>query len=174
MTLSQFLTTLGTFQERIPLDQLQQLLQEASISLADVRDQIIFRSEKYQRNLLQAGPQYYALVLCWQTGQASPIHDHQGASCGVKVLQGAATETRFERHADGRLISIRTTCFSPGMVCGSVDADIHQICNTGTENLVTLHVYSPFLNNVHVYSQDSSEVQLFIDPLVEQHQRQQR
>lgn len=174
MTLSQFLTTLDTFQDRIPLSQLQQLLQAASIRPDDVHPQIIFRREKYQRNLLQTGPQYYALVLCWQSGQASPIHDHRGASCGVKVLQGMATETRFERHADGRLTPTGTACFSTGMVCGSVDADIHQIRNTSADNLVTLHVYSPFLNNVHIYSQESPVVQLFTDPLVEHHQRQQR
>ena len=174
MTLTQFLSILDTFQDRIPLHQLQQLLQEASISIQDVHAQVVFRSEKYQRNLLQAGPQYYALVLCWQSGQTSPIHDHRGASCGVKVLHGNATETRFQREADGMLTPTGTVCFSTGMVCGSADADIHQIRNTSPENLVTLHVYSPFLNNVHIFSRESPAVQLFTDPLVEQHQAKQR
>ena len=64
-----------------------------------------------------------------------------------------------------------TSRFTTEAVCGSFDADIHQIRNETAENLVTLHVYSPFLNNVHVYSLEDTSVQLFTDPIVERLQK---
>lgn len=171
MTLPELLAELDAFQDQIPLDDLQQQLADTTITPADVQDKIIFRSERYQRNLVQVGPQYYALIMCWQSGQQSPIHDHRAASCGVKVLQGTATEIRFQRTASGRLTAADTSCFTTGAVCGSFDADIHQIRNETAENLVTLHVYSPFLNNVHIYSLEDTSVQLFTDPIVERLQK---
>jgi cysteine dioxygenase len=173
MTLPELLVELDTSQDQIPLDSLQQQLADTTIPLADVQDQIIFRPERYQRNLIQAGPHYYALVMCWQSGQQSPIHDHRAASCGVKVLHGTATEIRFQRDANGMLTVADTSHFVTGAVCGSFDADIHQIRNDASENLITLHIYSPFLNNVHIYSLEDTSVQLFTDPIVEQLQKRQ-
>ena len=173
MTLPELLAELDMFQDQIPLDHLKQQLTHTTITPADVQDQIVFRPERYQRNLVQAGPQYYALIMCWQSGQHSPIHDHRAASCGVKVLQGTATELRFQRNTNGMLTTSDTSRFVTGAVCGSFDADIHQIRNEATDNLVTLHVYSPFLNNVHIYSLEDTSVQLFTDPIVERLQNRQ-
>ena len=55
-----------------------------------------------------------------------------------------------------------------GEVCGSFDDDIHQIRNEGDENLVTLHVYSPYLDNINLYEIDSGKVTVFSDPLIAQ------
>lgn len=41
----------------------------------------------------------------------------------------------------------------PGYVCSAEDADIHQVANmqaAGTD-LVTLHIYSPPIKNMHTY-----------------------
>ena len=38
-----------------------------------------------------------------------------------------------------------------GEVRGSFDDDIHEIRNNGEGNLVTLHIYSPYLDNINRY-----------------------
>ena len=45
--------------------------------------------------------------LCWRNGQRSPIHNHRGSNCGVKVLRGVATETTFARAANGMIYAVR-------------------------------------------------------------------
>jgi len=153
--------------QRIALSELQQRLENDGISAASLADYIHFSDERYSRNLVAHGPQFYALVLCWKPGQASPIHDHKGASCGVRVIQGTATETSFRWQQD-RLVPDRVTTMQAGEVCGSFDDDIHEIRNNGADNLVTLHIYSPYLDNINLYEIDSGRVTVFSDPLIAQ------
>jgi hypothetical protein len=53
-----------------------------------------------------------------------------------------------------------------GEVCGSFDDDIHEIRNNGDGNLVTLHVYSPYLDNINLYDRETGEITVFSDPMV--------
>ncbi len=153
------------FDERMPIDDLVKRLADDSISENNLADYIHFSDERYARNLLAHGPQFYALVMCWKPGQASPVHDHKGAACGVRVIQGVATETSY-RWQGKLLVEDAVTSMKAGEVCGSFDDDIHQICNNGSDNLVTLHVYSPYLDNINLYNIESGEVSVFSDPLV--------
>ena len=156
---------LESFEQRIPLRELQQRLDDDRLNVASLADHIHFSDQRYARNLLAHGPQFYALVLCWKPGQASPIHDHKGASCGVRVIQGTATEISFRWQGE-RLVEAGEVTLQAGEVCGSFDDDIHQIRNDGDENLVTLHVYSPYLDNINLYEVDSGKVTVFSDPLI--------
>ncbi|MFT5219299.1 MAG: cysteine dioxygenase [Planctomycetota bacterium] len=156
---------LRSCEQRIDLDDLIERLDDKSITAAGLSDYIHFADDRYSRNLLAYGPQFYALVMCWRPGQASPVHDHIGASCGVRVLQGVATETSFSWQ-DDRLVEASVSTMTAGQVCGSSDEDIHQIKNNGSDNLVTLHVYSPFLDNINLYDLESGEVTVFTDPMV--------
>ncbi len=36
------------------------------------------------------------LILVWTPGKESPVHDHAGSHCVMKVLQGSLKETRFK------------------------------------------------------------------------------
>ena len=164
-TVNQLVTWLQTFEQRISLEELKFRLDDDSISADLLADYIQFSDERYSRNLLAYGPQFYALVLCWKPGQASPIHDHKGASCGVRVIAGVATETSY-CWQDDRLVENSVTTMNAGEVCGSFDDDIHEIRNNGDHNLVTLHIYSPYLDNINLYDLESGEVTVFSDPMV--------
>lgn len=113
-----------------------------------------FSSQGYTRNLVRAGKWYHLLVLCWKNGQRSPIHDHAGSACGVRVLRGVATETQFEFAPNGLVKATVSRDLPPGHVCATYDSDMHQISNLQADeaDLVTLHVYSPPLRFMHTYS----------------------
>ena len=164
-TVNQLVTWLQTFEQRISLEELKFRLDDDSISADLLADYIHFSDERYSRNLLAYGPQFYALVLCWKPGQASPIHDHKGASCGVRVIAGVATETSYRWQGE-RLVENSVTTMNAGEVCGSFDDDIHEIRNNGDHNLVTLHIYSPYLDNINLYDLESGEITVFSDPMV--------
>jgi len=139
---------------RAPLAELVSRLAGLEVTCADVADFVRFTDRGYARNLVRAGPWYYLLVLCWRNGQRSPIHDHAGSSCGVRVLRGTLTETRFELAANGHVKAVASRDLPAGSVLGSADGDLHQVSNLqpGTADLVTLHVYSPPLVRMGTYS----------------------
>jgi cysteine dioxygenase len=91
------------------------------------------------------------------SGQRTPIHDHKGSSCGFLVVDGIATETRFERTASGLICPSWTKHHEPGYVCASAEADVHQVANTGPPGaeVVTLHCYTPWLRHFNVYTLDT-------------------
>jgi cysteine dioxygenase len=165
MKLPKFFRALDEHDESVPIDTLVELLKRVEIDRADIEHVIAFDPDRYKRNVLKVGPGYAALVLCWAPGQASPIHDHRGSACGVMVLEGKVTETKYERGADGLLTQTTTGTLDVGEVCGSYDADIHIIRNAETDgsNLITLHIYSPPLQDYHIYTMGSTEVEVRSD-----------
>lgn len=167
-TVKDFLADLDRYEERVPLDELKHRLENLEISIDDVRKFVHFGRERYQRNLMHEGPGYQALILCWRKGQRSPIHDHTGSSCGVRVLEGIATETSFAQTPDGYVFATGSRELPVGGVCGSQDSDIHQVSNLqpGIADLVTLHVYSPPLLRMGMYSLTEHAVEEFLDPVV--------
>lgn len=56
------------------------------------------KSRNYTRNLVDDGNGKYfnLMILCWNEGKSSPIHDHAGAHCIMKVLAGELTETQYD------------------------------------------------------------------------------
>ena len=164
-----FLADLDKYGRRVPLDELTRAMEKLDISLDDIREYVEFDPKRYRRNLMYNGRGFQALILCWRNGQRSPIHDHVGSSCGVKVLKGVMTETIFDRGPNGMIVASRSRDLEEGVVCGSQDDDIHQVSNlqSGDEDLLTLHIYSPPLLSMNMYSLLDSQVQRFDDPVHE-------
>ena len=139
---------------RAPLEDLTAELAKTNVECKHVADFIRFSERGYTRNLARAGQWYNVLVLCWKNGQRSPIHDHAGSSCAVKVLCGMATETVFDYAANGHVWATCSRHHQPGSVIGSQDSDLHQVSNLqpGDAELITLHIYSPPLLWMSTYS----------------------
>src|SRR5437016_2897558 len=153
-TLHDLCEYLDGLEDRVALPRLVGELSELEIDCDDLREHVQFSDRSYARNLVRKGPWYHLLVLCWKNGQRSPIHDHTGSSCGVRVLRGVMTETRFEFAPNGHVKAAGSRDLAEGGVCGSQDDDLHQVSNlqAGDADLVTLHVYSPPLMWMGTYS----------------------
>ena len=153
-TLDELFDYLDGLDDRADLADLLIELSQLQVRCDDLAEFVRFSSKGYARNLVRSGPWYSALVLCWQNGQRSPIHDHLGSSCGVRVLRGTMTETVFEFAPNGHVKAVSSRDLGPGGVCGSQDYDLHQVSNlqSGDADLVTLHVYSQPLMRMGTYS----------------------
>jgi len=165
MQLDAFLDTLDAYRDAIPIDELVTRLRELDIARDDIAEWIGFAEDGYKRNLIRVGSAYAALILCWRDGQRSPIHDHQGSACGVRVVDGVASETQYTIGEGGRLVEGDTNHYPRGHVCGSYDDDIHVMYNeqgVGRE-LITLHVYTPPLSTIHMYRSTNGEVEIWTD-----------
>jgi cysteine dioxygenase len=152
---------------RLSLPAILEWIQGNRLTTESLAEYMVFHTDRYVRNLVHAGPAYQALVLCWRSGQRSPIHNHRGSNCGVRVLRGIATETVFAKAPNGMPYAVGSRDLSAGHVCASADADMHQMSNlqaSGTD-LVTLHVYSPPLLRMEMFSLESGAVAEWDDPV---------
>jgi cysteine dioxygenase len=140
------------------LPELTAHLRQLDVQWQDVAKFVRFSERGYTRNLICGGEWFHLLVLCWKNGQRSPIHDHHGSSCGVRVLRGVMTETLFDFAPNGLVRAQASKDYLPGSVIGSRDSDMHQVSNlqAGDADLVTLHCYSPPLLFMGTYSLTSA------------------
>ncbi|MCG8409132.1 MAG: cysteine dioxygenase family protein [Phycisphaerales bacterium] len=156
--------------ERATVPDLLEKLAALDITLDTVADYAQFSDEQYARNLVREGPWYHLLVLCWRSGQRSPIHNHAGSTCGVRVLSGVCTETTFEQTPSGFLKAVASTDLACGQVSASQDSDTHQVSNLQAHghDLVTLHIYSPPLLRMDTFSLIDGSVGEF-RPVITEH-----
>jgi cysteine dioxygenase len=162
-------TQFDPYTVEVPLDVLADGLAQLEITLAEVSNYARFGNERYQRNLMHTGAAYEALLLCWKSGQRSPIHDHRGSNCAFRVLAGTIAETRFDRTIDGLVYPRATVELPPGTICATRDAEIHQVSNLQPHGapLITLHIYSPPLRVCNVFSLTDPGSHQWYDPVFE-------
>ncbi len=174
--LAELFAMFDEYSERIPLDELASGLARLDLTQEDLSGFSIFDAECYCRNQLKTGPAYEALLICWRSGQRSPIHDHVGSSCAFRVLQGDCTETVYEpgparvagssvasqvgtaqSESSPLVVAISRNCEAEGFVCATQDEDIHEVANFGSDNLQTLHIYSPPMAKMGIYRAEGVE-----------------
>ena len=168
--LTSLLDYLDGLTERASVGELHERLSALEIGIQDVAEFVRFGNERYLRNLIRAGAYYHVLAICWRSGQRSPIHNHAGSTCGVRVLQGVATETIFEVSPCALIKAVESHDRRVEDVSVSQDADIHQMSNLqpSGDDLVTLHIYSPPLLRMDTYSLTDSRIGEF-RPMVLEH-----
>jgi cysteine dioxygenase len=133
---------------------IRRVLGDLCLRREDVSEWVEFSESGYQRNRIHRTSRFEVLLLCWRSGQRSPIHDHAGSTCGVRVIAGTATETLYAVSPCGSLYPTRSRRLAAGSVSVAYDADVHQLGNLASagRDLVTLHIYSPPLTTMRVYS----------------------
>lgn len=171
MTLNELFEDLDRYESPVPLEALREKMELLKVDLPVANSALQFGEKRYRRTLLHKGPAYEALLMCWRDGQCSPIHDHRGSACGVRVLCGTATETKFELSSNGYVCPAGTDTLSEGETTASEDADIHQVSNLQDDgsDLVTLHIYSPPLHSMRSYSVQSEYNDGSLEPALRSH-----
>ena len=124
-----------------------QLISKANVTREDMINACRFSDKTYARTTLAKSDWYQLLVICWKYGQASPIHDHEGSNCAVRIVDGVATETTFREIGNGVVEPVCKRELKTDDLCTANHSDIHLIENLQpNRELVTLHLYSPPLN----------------------------
>ncbi|PMN64428.1 cysteine dioxygenase [Enterovibrio norvegicus] len=161
-TFDELLAQLAQTKKPLSLPSIRFVLENLALGDEQISTLSSFTSDTYCRKRLFKNECCEILILSWLNGQRSKIHDHKHTSCGVRVLNGEATETTFDTAANGHIYATQSSLFAEGSVTASKDDDIHQISNLQCDNkpLVTLHIYSPPLHQFNIYSLEDGKVTL--------------
>ncbi|XXQ37775.1 Cysteine dioxygenase [Plasmodiophora brassicae] len=116
----------------------------------------LFDEEKcYTRNLIASDKVNFTLMmLCWNKGKTSIIHDHSNSECWVRVVQGDCLEERFlQAGDDAPLVQESLTTYPAGAVTHISDKiGLHRLGNASNDDvLITLHCYSPPFSTCKVF-----------------------
>lgn len=136
------------------------LLREYAQAEDSWRRYVNFRDDTYSRNLIWRCGDFELLILCWNEGQASPIHDHAGQQCWMAVLDGNLEEVHFadlgEAGHGSPPVPGRVKVFPQGGVA-FIDDDIalHLVRPQAGHQGVSLHLYSSPIDTCRVFCQES-------------------
>ncbi len=142
------------------VDQLLQLFRSLCLCDELIEENIHFHETMYSRNLICRTPRFDMLVLCWQPGQTSSVHDHCGSLNCTRVYRGQLTSRVFtieDQPEPGRFVlgPAEEEKVGPGGFATVDRGQIHQLANTSDEPLVTIHVYAQPLKTMNVYDVDA-------------------
>jgi cysteine dioxygenase len=103
--------------------------------------------KKYTRNLIATDHKTFALMLlCWNKGAESPIHDHPCTGCFARTVEGTVRETRYRVDCDNNKLTAVSTADCPAGAVVFIDDSMgpHKVGNPSLEaEAVTLHLYAP-------------------------------
>jgi len=137
----------------LKLPDLRRLISDLKPEPGEIGPYIQFSDNHYARNLVYKTPDFETLVLCWRSGQRSPIHDHGNSICTVYVVDGILSADNYRKTAGGHIRADYSEDLKPGSVLSIQTSEIHQVSNLqGSVDLISLHFYLAPLENNYVYS----------------------
>ena len=136
------------------------ILARLVIQTEEIKTHIKFSRRRYARNLVHKSDEFEIMIMCWNSGQRSSIHDHAGSLGGLKVLQGELTESLFAKAPNGMIKSLSSSDYGAGAIRVEETSLIHQISNLQGDSgqAISVHVYLPPLVRMNVYSLEDPAV----------------
>ncbi len=132
--------------------EMEALARSADTRTLDLTGYRRFQEECYARNTVLLNAQCELVVICWQPGQMSAIHDHGSSYCLYLIVEGVMIEERY-RLRDGVPEKFDERSFARGGITIAAGDSVHRINNRGEKPLVTVHIYSPPLGaNMKLYT----------------------
>lgn len=128
-----------------------------------LQNYLLFNPTSYTRNLVYKNDVFELLVLCWEVGQASRIHNHRDQNCWMAVPAGQLKNQNYR--VFDRDPAMKTCRLVPGKASFITPTDplevdqgepAHQVMNLREfgERAVSLHVYSKPFSTCEVYNPD--------------------
>jgi len=115
-------------------------------------DRVRFSPHQYMRHPVLLWDDWEIMLIGWQSGQVTPIHDHRGVMGGMAVLSGVLSEERFTtpdnqpRLADDRV--------RPEGDLSEIGPTVLHRLKPTTPRAVSLHIYRPPLRTMGIWEAD--------------------
>ncbi|HEY3217340.1 MAG TPA: cysteine dioxygenase family protein [Candidatus Eisenbacteria bacterium] len=115
--------------------------------------------DRYARRLLHRDHEgrYTVVIMVWDRGQGTPLHDHAGMWCVECVYRGRIRVTSFDLEGDAEVGPVQFTPESV-VLAGVGEAghlippfEYHQIENPDETPAVTIHVYGGEMTWCHAF-----------------------
>jgi cysteine dioxygenase len=130
--------------------------------IAEIEKKCVWNANFYTRNLVKRSDKYELIFLCWESGQVSPIHDHTGQSCWVKILQGDCEEKLYLLDDKNNKLKLIKTSRLGAEEQSYIHDDIalHSLGNIGKNKMIGIHLYLNPIDTCFVYDIDGEEKKL--------------
>lgn len=106
----------------------------------------------YTRQCIQSTPTHELLLICYEPGQRTSIHDYDSQMAWIKPVVGTVLEERFRTGTGGELVPEGTKILGPGSLSYMGRGNpIHRHSNAGPARAMTLNLYARPIRRWRVY-----------------------
>lgn len=143
-----------------PLEKLHTLLNKLNVSQSELDKYGKFSSENYTRHSFVETDEFELILMCWDKGQCTAIHDHGGQNCWVKVVSGDVQENRYRRNViNGNFDLISSDLRLEGQM-GYINDNIalHTI-SAPNQRSMTVHLYANPIKSCKVFNEDGTLIE---------------
>lgn len=127
----------------------------------DLAPYLRWNSRHYTRTCVVRNARFELLVICYEAGQRTSIHDYDSESAWIHTLMGEVVEERFHAAADGGIRLKQASRLPTGTVSAlSRDNSIHRFLNPGPARAITLNLYVPPMSQWRVYDERTGAAEL--------------
>ena len=156
------------------VSQVTEFLRKCPVNPQSLTGYLTWNGQHYTRNLVDHTDMYDLIAICWEVGQGSSIHNHEGQKCWMATPIGRLLVQNYRVIADcaaGCCELSPTSRFemsSENPVAVDPAEPVHEVTNPKEfgERAVSLHIYSRPFDHCLVYSAEKrtcGEVQLHFD-----------
>ncbi len=130
-------------------DKMIEKLKPLRLQKQDWSKYCFYENSLYTRNAIIHNELFSLMVICWDKGSGSPIHDHPDQGCWIVGLDGTVEEKRYIMQNDGTLKEGDTDIVKPGEISWMHNSvGYHKVGNPSPDTRsTTLHIYSPPYKN---------------------------
>jgi cysteine dioxygenase len=115
-------------------------------------DRVRFDPARYVRHAILLWEDWEVMLISWEAGQVTPIHDHRGVLGAMAVLSGSLLEERFTTPAlTPSLVDSRVR--PEGDLCEIGPAALHRLVPKSAR-VVSLHLYRPPLRKMGIWTDE--------------------
>lgn len=133
-----------------------EVLQRMDIELEDFEKYFTWSEEKYTRNCLARTVDFELMIMCWEEGQETLIHDFGEEMAWVHPIMGSLKEERYLLSNTGNgLVKVSSLGLESEEFSFVHKTGIHKYVNTYEARSVSLHLYVSPVNSRKIY--DCSE-----------------
>ena len=114
-------------------------------------DRVRFSPHQYMRHPILLWEDWEVMLIGWESGQVTPIHDHRGVLGGMAVLSGSLAEERFT--TSNRVPKLADDRVRPEGDLSDIGPTILHRLAPKSARAVSLHVYRPPLRTMGIWDE---------------------
>ena len=113
-------------------------------------------NECYTRNCIIDNEKFELILICWCEGHRTPIHDHGGEECWVKVIEGEFKETIYKQNEGGELNFVKSSISKSNEITYMKDfMGFHRLENLSNKRSMSLHLYAKPIRKCNTFDEKS-------------------
>lgn len=134
------------------------IMERVDIPAEEFKPYCTWNEKRHTRNCIACTDDFELLLICYEPGQRTSIHDFATEEAWIRPVSGTVTEERYEPSADGRLRKVSAAKMDRESFSYLHNGrSIHRYINPGPERAITLNLYARPLRTWRIYDERSGE-----------------